>query len=29
MYWLLAREILKNKGIKEFNYKVEDFGSEK
>ncbi len=25
VYWLLAREILKNRGIKEFNYKIEDF----
>jgi len=26
--WLLAREIMKNRGEKEFNYKVEDFMSE-
>lgn len=25
IYWLLAREILKNKGKKEFEYKLEDF----
>jgi small subunit ribosomal protein S2 len=25
IYWLLAREILKNRGEKEFKYKVEDF----
>lgn len=25
IYWLLAREILKNKGEKEFKYKLEDF----
>jgi len=29
IYWLLAREILKNKGKKEFKYKVEDFSGEK
>lgn len=25
VYWMLAREILKNRGEKEFNYKIEDF----
>lgn len=25
IYWLLAREILKNKGVEEFEYAVEDF----
>ena len=25
IYWLLAREILKNRGEKEFEYKIEDF----
>ena len=29
IYWLLAREVLKNKGKKEFKYKVEDFSGEK
>jgi len=29
IYWLLAREILKNRGKKEFKYKVEDFLGEK
>ena len=29
IFFLLAREILKNKGEKEFKYKVEDFGVEK
>jgi len=29
IYWLLAREILKNRGEKEFKYKVEDFSGEK
>lgn len=28
IYWLLAREILKNKGKKEFKYKLEDFSGE-
>jgi len=29
IYWLLAREILKNKGKKEFKYKLEDFSGER
>jgi len=29
VYWLLAREILNNKGKKEFKYKLEDFSGEK
>lgn len=29
IYMLLAREILKNRGEKEFNYKLEDFSGEK
>ena len=29
IFFLLAKEILKNRGEKEFKYKVEDFGSEK
>jgi len=28
IYWLLAREIMKNRGEKEFNYKPEEFMSE-
>ena len=28
VYWLLAREVLKNRGITEFPYKVEDFEAE-
>jgi small subunit ribosomal protein S2 len=28
VYWLLAREILKEKGNNEFNYKPEDFEAE-
>ena len=28
VYWLLAREVLKERGITEFNYKVEDFEAE-
>jgi small subunit ribosomal protein S2 len=27
-YWILAREINKNRGKKEFKYKIEDFGGE-
>jgi small subunit ribosomal protein S2 len=29
IYWLLAREIMKNRGEKEFKYKIEDFSGEK
>ena len=29
IFWLLAREILRNRGKEEFNYKIEDFMSEK
>lgn len=29
IYWLLAREILKNRGEKEFKYKLEDFSGER
>ena len=28
IYWLLAREIMKERGEKEFNYKPEEFTSE-